>query len=135
MKIIYLILLSILLSSFSYAGEKGKASHYHKKFEGKRTASGAIYRASDFVCAHKKYPFGTELYVRNTANGKRVKVKVVDRGPYTKGRVVDLSHAAAEHLGLMGAGIISVEVFPVIDSLENLPLSTLLKIEPLDIRK
>lgn len=128
----------LFLLSFSmlypYSIEKGKASHYHKKFEGKKTASGIKYHARDLVCAHKKHPFGTELYIVNPSTRQRVKVKVIDRGPYTKGRIVDLSHAAADRIGLLGDGISSVEIHPVIDSMEYLPMSNLIKVKPLEIK-
>lgn len=135
----YLWLVSLFVLSFSmlypYSVEKGKATHYHKKFEGKRTASGLKYHSRDLVCAHRKHPFGTELYIVNPLNKKRVKVKVIDRGPFTKGRIIDLSHAAAERIGLLGEGIGLVEIHPVIDSLEYLPLSNLIKIKPLELKK
>lgn len=130
--LIFILSFSIL---YPYSIEKGKASHYHKKFEGKRTASGIKYHARDLVCAHRSHPFGTQLYVVNPSTKQRVKVKVIDRGPFTKGRVVDLSHAAAERIGLLGAGINSVEIHPVIDSLEYLPMSNLIKVQPLDLKK
>lgn len=137
MKIIRFFLFFTFLFSFSlsYTVEKGKASFYHKRFIGKRTASGIIYKADDLICAHRKYPFGSYVYVLNPSTKQRVKVMVTDRGPFSRERVIDLSYAAAERIGLIAKGVGVVEVYPVIDSLENLPLSTLIKIKPLEIKK
>lgn len=70
------------------------ASYYHDKFHGKRTANGERYNKNGFTAAHKKLPFGTKLKVTNEANGKSIIVKVNDRGPFVKGREIDLSRRA-----------------------------------------
>ena len=62
------------------------------------------------VCAHRTHPFGTKLLVRNLTNDKEVIVTVVDRGPYKKGRIIDLTYAAAEQLGMITKGVVAVEV-------------------------
>lgn len=62
------------------------------------------------VCAHRTYPFGTRLHVKNVSNGKEVIVKVIDRGPHVRGRIIDLSYAAAKQLGIITQGIAMVEV-------------------------
>lgn len=69
-------------------------SYYADKFHGRKTASGQIFDNKKFTAAHKKFPFGTRLKVTNEANGKSVEVVVNDRGPFTKGRELDLSKAA-----------------------------------------
>ena len=92
------------------AQQKGKASYYSKRANGARTSSGARLNNDSLVCAHKTYPFGTKLLVKNPANGKEVVVKVIDRGPYVRGRVIDLSHEAARQLGILAAGVAMVEV-------------------------
>jgi len=69
-------------------------SYYADKFHGRRTASGKIFDNQKFTAAHKTLPFGTRLKVTNQANGKSVEVIVIDRGPFTKGRELDLSKAA-----------------------------------------
>ena len=71
--------------------QTGKASYYAKKFTGRRTASGERLHHDSLTCAHRTYPFGTLLKVTNPANGKVVIVRVTDRGPYVKGRIIDLS--------------------------------------------
>jgi len=90
--------------------ETGFASFYSKRSNGVRTASGKILYSDSLVCAHKKLPFGTLIRVLNKKNGKSVVVKVIDRGPFGKGRVVDLSYAAADSIDLLRAGIAPVEI-------------------------
>lgn len=70
------------------------ASYYHKKFNGKRTASGEKFHNSGMTAAHKSLPFNTKVRVTNTKNKKSVKVRINDRGPFTKGREIDLSRKA-----------------------------------------
>src|SRR4051812_25857511 len=67
----------------------GKASFYANDFEGLNTSSGDVFRQHDFTCAHRFLPFNTLLSVTNTANGKKAIVRVNDRGPYAKGRIID----------------------------------------------
>ena len=91
---------------------KGNASYYADKFHGRRTASGEIYNKDSMTCAHLKYPFGTVLKVRNPLNDKTVYVRVTDRGPFHKNRVIDLSRAAARELDIIRAGFSMVEITP-----------------------
>jgi rare lipoprotein A len=70
------------------------ASYYHNKFNGKRTASGKKFNNNRYMAAHRKFPFGTKLRVTNQANGECVIVEVSDRGPFTKGREIDMSRRA-----------------------------------------
>ena len=90
--------------------QKGKASYYAKKFSGRQTASGERLHHDSLTCAHRTYPFGTLLKVTNPANGKEVIVRVTDRGPYVKGRIIDLSVRAARELGIIAQGIAPVTV-------------------------
>lgn len=87
----------------------GKVSWYGKQFHGKKTASGAPFDMNDYTCAHRTLPFGTRILIENPKNGKSVVVKVNDRGPYAKGRVIDLSMAAAKKLGTMLGGVAYVD--------------------------
>lgn len=89
---------------------EGKASFYGKGFHGRRAADGSIYNMYEMTCAHKTLPFGTRLRVTNKVNGKSVIVKVTDRGPYVRGRIVDLSVAAAQQLDMVHSGVVSVKV-------------------------
>ena len=95
---------------FAQGVQKGKASYYAKKFSGRQTASGERLHHDSLTCAHRTYPFGTLLKVTNPANGKEVIVRVTDRGPYVKGRIIDLSVRAARELGIIAQGIAPVTV-------------------------
>lgn len=94
----------------SQTKQKGKASFYAKKFTGRKTASGERLHHDSLTCAHRTYPFGTLLRVTNPANGKQVVVKVTDRGPFVRGRIIDLSMRAARELGIIAQGIAQVVV-------------------------
>lgn len=74
--------------------EDAHASYYHDKFTGRRTASGAIFNNKELTCAHPKLPFGTKLRVTSIKTGKSVDVTVTDRGPFVKGRHIDLTKKA-----------------------------------------
>jgi rare lipoprotein A len=111
-KIVTVVTTIAMLISFTAQAqtESGKASFYSKSSSGRRTASGERLHHDSLTCAHRTYPFGTLLLVTNPANGKHVIVKVIDRGPYVKGRVIDLSHRAAKELGIIAQGIAPVIV-------------------------
>lgn len=85
--------------------EQGKASWYGPRFNGRRTASGERYNMHEMTAAHKTLPFGTMVRVRSLVNGKEVEVRITDRGPFSRGRVIDLSRAAAEAIGMLGLGV------------------------------
>jgi rare lipoprotein A len=89
---------------------EGKASYYYGKWIGRKTANGEIYRRGDMTAAHKSLPFGTNVRVLNLQNGREVVVRINNRGPYIKGRIIDLSLAAAEKLGMTKAGVVPVKV-------------------------
>ncbi len=78
--------------------------------EGTKTASGEKFNTNELTAAHPTLPFGTRLRVTNVASGQSVTVRVNDRGPYVRGRVVDVSHAAAETLGMVGGGVAKVKL-------------------------
>lgn len=80
-------------------------SYYGKKFHGRQTANGEVFDMNKFTCAHKTLAFGTILRVTNEDNGKSVVVRVNDRGPFVKGRQLDLSYAAAKEIDLIPAGV------------------------------
>ena len=82
------------------------AGWYGSKFEGKTMKNGRKFKASDpTTAAHRTLPMGTKLLVRNPANGRKLTVVVKDRGPFIKGRDLDLSYAAAKHLGYLNKGV------------------------------
>lgn len=88
----------------------GIASYYADRFHLRRTASGVPYDKDQLVAAHRSYPFGTVLRVTNLANGRSVTVRVIDRGPFVEGRILDLSRRAAEELGFIEAGLTEVRI-------------------------
>jgi rare lipoprotein A len=90
--------------------ERGVASWYGREFHGKRTSNGEIYDMYGLSAAHKTLPLPTMARVTNLANGKSVIVRINDRGPFRKDRVIDMSYAAARDLGMLGAGTTLVEV-------------------------
>ena len=90
--------------------QSGKASWYGPGFHGRRTANGERFNTNAYTAAHKTLPFGTKLKVTNLRNGKSVKVVVNDRGPFTGGRVLDVSRGAARHLGMIASGTAKVKV-------------------------
>jgi rare lipoprotein A len=90
--------------------ETGKASFYAAAFKGRKTASGERFHPDSMTCAHRTHPFGTLLQVNCPSKGTSVVVRVNDRGPFGKGRIIDLSHVAAERLGILRAGLADVVV-------------------------
>ncbi len=82
----------------------GEASYYGAELAGNRTASGEIFDPSELTAAHRSLPMGTKLRVTNKANGKSVIVRINDRGPFVKKRIVDISRAAAEKISMIRAG-------------------------------
>ena len=90
--------------------ERGQASWYGPRFHGRRTASGERYDQHALTAAHKTLPFGTLVRVRSLVTGKEVDVRVTDRGPFTRGRIIDVSRAAAEALGMIGLGVKQVSL-------------------------
>jgi rare lipoprotein A len=90
--------------------QKGEASFYADAFHGRKTASGEHFDMHGMTAAHRKLPFGTRVRVTNLNNGRQVVVRINDRGPYAGGRVIDVSHAAARKLDMMGAGVVPVKV-------------------------
>ena len=87
-----------------------KASWYGPKFHGKLTANGEIYDQMGFTAAHKSFPFGTLLKLTNPGNNKSIIVRINDRGPYIKGRQIDLSKKAAMELGTFHKGVVKLKV-------------------------
>jgi rare lipoprotein A len=90
--------------------QQGKASYYARYFQGKRTASGELFHTDSLTAAHRHLPLGTEVIVTNLKNGKSVKVKINDRGPFVKGRIIDVSPSAADSLGFRQQGVATIEI-------------------------
>ena len=93
--------------------DTGMATYYGKSWHGKRTASGLLYHKDSLTCAHKTYPFGTRLKVTNLKNGRSVIVKVTDRGPNMRYRIIDLSASAAKEIKMINDGVCKVVVEPL----------------------
>jgi len=93
--------------------QEGIASWYGKKYHRRKTASGERYNMYELTAAHRTLPFGTILKVTNLENGRTVKVRINDRGPFVKGRIIDLSLAAAREIGMVQAGIVRVRIVMV----------------------
>ncbi len=90
--------------------QQGIASWYGKQFHGKRTSSGEIYNMYDMTAAHKTLPLGTYVRVQNLENKRIVDVKINDRGPFVRKRIIDLSYAAAKQIAIVGPGTGPVEI-------------------------
>ncbi len=90
--------------------EEGIASWYGVPYHGRKTASGEVYDMYQMTAAHKTLPFGVVVEVLNKTNARKVEVRVTDRGPFVKGRIIDLSRAAAEAIALVGPGTAPVKI-------------------------
>lgn len=108
--VITLLAFFCLTACWAQKKQQGKASYYSKRATGARTASGQRLHHDSLTCAHRYYPFGTHLKVTNLRNNKSVIVKVIDRGPFGRGRIIDLSWAAAKEIGMIAQGVASVKV-------------------------
>jgi rare lipoprotein A len=90
--------------------ERGIASYYHDKFEGRPTATGETFDQEKLTAASRTLPLGTEVTVTNEANGKSVDVRINDRGPYVDGRIIDLTQKAASEIDMKEQGVVPVTV-------------------------
>ncbi|MEM7573362.1 MAG: septal ring lytic transglycosylase RlpA family protein [Bacteroidota bacterium] len=90
--------------------ETGLASYFSDNYAGAETAYGVTYRPTDLVGAHKTYPHNAVVRVRNLENGREVEVRIIDEGPFIRGRIIEVSRAAAERLGMIGKQTTQVEV-------------------------
>ena len=114
---IYLILTTLLLLSTSACAKPkkiqiqiGKGSWYGKKFQGRLTANGERYNMYALTAAHKTLPFNSMVEVTNLSNNRKIIVRINDRGPYAKGRIIDLSYLAAKKLGYVNKGVAKLKL-------------------------
>jgi rare lipoprotein A len=110
---IFLVMIASSCHRKSFEGsgtETGMASFYAESYNGKKTANGEVYHSSALTAAHKKIPFGRKVKVTNLANGKTVKVRINDRGPFVSGRIIDLTSKAAKKIDMMNAGVVRVKI-------------------------
>ncbi|MFQ5988705.1 MAG: septal ring lytic transglycosylase RlpA family protein [Candidatus Methylomirabilales bacterium] len=91
----------------------GVASWYGPKFHGRRTASGEVFNMHQLTAAHRTLPLGTWVQVTHLENGRSIRVRINDRGPFVEGRIIDLSYAAARSLGMVKQGVAWVSVWPL----------------------
>jgi rare lipoprotein A len=103
-------ILMLTVSTLVTAQIRGTASYYSNRLHGSATTNGGNYHKDSMTCAHRNFPFGTWLKVKNMRNNKVVIVKVTDRGPHVKGRIIDLSYVAAKKLDFIAQGIAKVEI-------------------------
>jgi len=101
------------------AATEGTASFYAGQFHGRKTANGETFNMDQLTAAHPSLPFGTWVRVTNLSNGKDVVVRINDRGPFVKGRIIDLSASAAKKIGIMQTGIVQVKL----EAIKSLPSS------------
>jgi rare lipoprotein A len=112
-RFISILLFIIIITQSScllYKTQTGLASYYADSYEGKSTASGEPFSQSKLTAAHKTLPLGTRVAVTNLSNGKQVVVKVNDRGPFVRKRIIDLSKLAASEIGMIGKGVTKVKI-------------------------
>jgi rare lipoprotein A len=122
---LHLAAVFVLLLAFSFTGgcalmqisdhhegltQGGVASWYGEQFHGLPTASGERFDMHDLTAAHRTLAFGTQVRIKNLANGREVVVRINDRGPFVAGRIIDLSYAAASKLKMMKQGLAKVEL-------------------------
>jgi peptidoglycan lytic transglycosylase len=107
-----LVLTAGAVQADSWYTESGTASYYGKGFQGRKTASGERFSQQEMTAAHRQLPLGTKVMIKNLETGEQVEVKITDRGPYAdkKHRIIDLSKAAAESIGLVEPGVAPVRV-------------------------
>ena len=115
LSLIFLLLLITSCGTTRYGGviEQGEASWYGPGFHGNRTANGETYNQNELTAAHRTLPFNTVVRVVNQNNGKSVNVRINDRGPYARGRIIDLSREAARHIDMIGPGTAPVRLILV----------------------
>ncbi len=112
MRILTLLLLLSTTLSAQMVGDidYGLASYYSDEYQGAKTAYGEVYNKAENVAAHKLYPYNSTVRVKNTENGKSVTVRIIDKGPFIRGRIIELSERAAATLGMIGKSTAQVEV-------------------------
>jgi rare lipoprotein A len=93
--------------------ETGIASYYARIFQNRKTANGERFNNKSMTAAHKTLPFGTDVIVKNIDNGKSVKVRINDRGPFVRGRIIDLTRAAFSQIATLDKGLVKVEIIVV----------------------
>jgi len=120
---------TVCISQAEAAAQTGKASYYK---HGKRTASGERFDPHGYTAAHRTLPFGTRVLVTNVKTGKSVIVRVNDRGPFIKSRIIDVSYGAAKVLGITATGVATVKIVPLKKSAEAAPAASPVLVAPIE---
>ncbi len=115
--------------------QRGTASWYGRKFHGRRTSNGEIYDMYGISAAHKTLPFGTVVRVTNMRNGRQLDIRINDRGPFAKGRIIDLSFGAAQKLGVVGPGTAPVEIVALAAPTRKVAAPGSRQFEPVDLTR
>lgn len=123
------------LASARGFSQKGIASWYGKKFHGRKTANGEIYDMYAMTAAHKTLPLGTWVRVHNLNNGRKIVVRVNDRGPFIRDRIIDLSYKAAKKLKITGTGTAPVKIYALGKTAKGFSTSKTVKYKPLNYWK
>ncbi len=121
--ILAFVVLCPLAGAQDSSTQVGRASWYGKKHHGKRTANGERFDMHALTAAHRTLPFGTRIRVLNLSNGREVVVRINDRGPYVKKRIIDLSHRAAKDIGMLRQGVARVKIEIIVEPSEALHTS------------
>ncbi len=106
------------IASSSGFVQTGKASWYGKKFHGRKTSNGEVYDMYGMTAAHKTLPMNTWVSVHNLENGKKIVVRINDRGPFIRGRIIDLSYTGAKRIGIVGPGTANVRITALGDAVK-----------------
>lgn len=114
--------ISSVITAGDSTSQAGKASFYHDRFHGQETSNGEFYDKGDFTAAHKTLPFNSIVLVTNKKTGKSAIVRINDRGPFVKSRIIDVSRAAANKLGMVPFGVVPVTIHPL-SLFDRIPLS------------
>jgi len=99
-----------MLSTRDGVYQRGEASYYGRAFDGRRTASGEIFSSNRLTAAHRSLAMGSRVRVTNLDNGRHVVVRINDRGPFVRGRIIDLSRRAASRIDMVRSGVAPVEL-------------------------
>ena len=113
------IIFCLIFNCFAQSQQFVNATYYSNKLHGRHTSDGGRYHTDSLTCAHKTYPFGTILKVRNPKNDREVIVKVTDRGPFNRRLTIDLAYCAAKELDIVRFGIAKVEITKLDSMPEN----------------
>ncbi len=117
-----------------FTAQEGMASWYGPGFAGRTTSNGEVFDPSQLTAAHRTLPFGTRVRVTNLTNGSSIEVRINDRGPFKAGRIIDLSRAAADRIGMLASGVVRVRVEVVSGTPSATRLATMADLRGFEVR-